>query len=89
MSNLCPREKQLETLTWDDKHLLLFLTKNISVNLPLTIFDFLKKMIIISREEMNFLIPYGRVISELFSQLRIVNSNTIEVEWNQNFEYVE
>ena len=89
MSNLRPREKQLKTLTWDEKHLLLFLTKNIKANLSLTIFNFLKKMIIISREEMTFLIPYGRVLSELFSQLEIVNSDTIEVEWSQNFEYVE
>ena len=88
VSNLCLRDKQLGTLTWDDNHLLLFLTKNIIVNLPLTIFNFLKKMIIISREEMNFHIPYGRVLSELFSQLEIVNSDTIEVEWSQNFEYV-
>ena len=89
MSNLRPREKQLEMLTWDDKHLLLFFTKNIRVNLPLTIFNFLKEMIIISREEMTFLIPYGRVLSEFFSQLEIVNSDTIEVEGSQNFEYVE
>lgn len=52
VSNLRPREKQLETLTWDDKHLLLLLTNNIIANIPLIIFNFLKKMIIISRDEM-------------------------------------
>lgn len=78
VSNLRPREKQLEALTLDDKHLLLLLTKNIKVNLSFTIFNFLNKMIIISRKEMTFLIPYGRVLSELFSQLEIVNSDTIE-----------
>lgn len=38
---------------------------------------------------MTFLIPLRRVLSEFFSQLEIVNSDTIKVELSQNFEYVE
>lgn len=40
VSNLRPREKQLETLTSDDKHVLHFLIHNVKINLPLTIFNF-------------------------------------------------
>ena len=89
MSNLRPREKDLEGLTWYDKHLLLFLTYNIRVNLPLTIFNYLKKMIETSREEKTFLIPYGRVLSELFNRLGMVGDDDVVVEWTEKFEFVE
>lgn len=51
-------------------------------------------MVVTSREEITFLILYERVLSELFSQLRIVKrvereGLTIEVEWSQKFEYVK
>ena len=87
MLNLCTREKQLERLL-GMKNFLYFLTRKVKVNLPLAIFNFLKKMISIFWEEMTFLIPYGRVLSELFSKLGIVRNN-VEVEWTENFEYVE
>ncbi|CAI8595074.1 unnamed protein product [Vicia faba] len=86
--NLCPREKDLETLTWYDKNLLLFHTYNMRFILPLTIFNFLKEIIKTFREETNFLIPYGRVISELLYKLGIVNGD-VEVEWTEKFEFVE
>ena len=89
VSNLRPREKDLEGLTWYDKHLLLFLTYNMRVNLPLTIFNFLKKMIETSREEKTFLIPYGRDLSELFNKLGMVGDDDVVVEWTEKFEFVE
>lgn len=51
-------------------------------------------MVVTPREEITFLIPYERVISEIFYQLGIVKrvkraGLTIEVEWSQKFEYVE
>ena len=72
VSNLRPREKELERLTWYDKHLLLFLTYNMRFNLSLTILNFLNKMIETCREEKTFLIPYRRVLSELFYQLGVM-----------------
>lgn len=43
VSNIHPREKELETLTWYDTNHVLFLTYNIRFNL--TIFNFLKEII--------------------------------------------
>lgn len=94
MSNLRPKEKQLETVTSDDKHLLYFFIHNVKINLPITSFNFLMEMVVTSREEIILLIQYRRVISEFFSQLGIIKrikkeGLTAEVEWSQKFEYVE
>lgn len=52
------------------------------------------EMIVTYREEITFLIPYGRVLSEIFSQLEIVKrvkraGLIVKVEWSQKFEYVD
>jgi len=45
-------------------------------------------MIETSREEKTFLIPYGRVLSELFNKLGMVRGDVV-VEWTEKFEFVE
>ena len=72
VSNIQPREDALETLTCDDKHVIFFILSRIKDNLPLNIFKFLKKQIITSHEGISFLIPFGRVLSELFHKEGII-----------------
>ncbi|KAI5398766.1 hypothetical protein KIW84_064228 [Lathyrus oleraceus] len=70
--NIQPREEDLDLITYDDKHFLFFFMYRVKVNLPLTILNFMKKIIIASHEGMSFLIPFGRVPYELFVQEGIV-----------------
>lgn len=72
VSNIQPHEDALEALSYDDKHLIFFIFSRIKVNLPLTIFNFLKKKIIASHEEISFLIPFGIVLFELLHQEGII-----------------
>ncbi|KAI5385523.1 hypothetical protein KIW84_072211 [Lathyrus oleraceus] len=69
LSNFHPREDALETLTYVDKHLIFFILLRTMINLPLTIFKFLRKKIIASHEKVSSLIPFERVLSEIFLQV--------------------
>ena len=60
------REGALKTLTYDDKHLIIFILSRTKVKLPLTIFNFLRKKIIASYEGISFLLPFGIILSECF-----------------------
>ena len=68
-TNLRPREKGLGWLSLDDKHLILFLVSRIKINLPQTMFNYLKEEILESREELSFLIPFGRILSLIFDYM--------------------
>ena len=65
-------------------------------NLSLTILNFLNKMIETCREEKTFLIPYGRVLSELLIRVAIVDhvkkdrdAVSLEKEVSEKFEFLE
>ncbi|MCI07828.1 hypothetical protein A2U01_0028897, partial [Trifolium medium] len=66
INNLLPRSLTPESISLDDKHLLLFLFQKTRINLPLIIFNHLKSTIIASRKGNIYSIPYGRVLSILF-----------------------
>lgn len=96
VSNIQPREQDLETLTYDDKHLIFFILSRIKVNLPITILNFMKKKIISSHEGIPFLIPFGRVLSELFHQEGIMKkvhdaglTKALDTHWSLKLEVAE
>lgn len=53
-------EDALEILTYVNKHLIFFILSRTGVNLPLIIFNFLRKKIIASHEVMSSLIPFWK-----------------------------
>ena len=71
-TNLRPREKGTRWLSSDDKHFILFLVSRTKINLPLSMFNYLKEEILLSREELSFLIPFGRVLSMILVQQGVV-----------------
>ncbi|CAJ2669880.1 unnamed protein product [Trifolium pratense] len=71
VSNFMPKEETGLALTID-KHFLYFIMMKQKINLPLTIFNYMKSCIEISRKGNLDFIPYGRVISELLNQRGIV-----------------
>lgn len=96
VSNIQPREKDLDTLTYEDKLFILFFLSRIKVNLPLTIFNFTNKIIIFSHDIMYFIIPIRRVLSELFVQEGIVKkvqdvslTKALETHWTLKLEVVK
>lgn len=93
VSNFRPREDAFETLTYVDKHLIFFILSRTRIKHPLTIFKFLRKNIIASQEGVSSLIPFGRVLSELFLQQGIVENvqeagltGALETHWIQKLE---
>ena len=71
-TNLRPRENGTGWLSSDDKHFILILVSKTKINLPLSMFNYLKEEILSSREELSFLIPFGRVLSMILVQQGVV-----------------
>lgn len=93
VSNFQPREDALETPTFVDKHLIYFILSRTRVNLPLTICNFLRHKIIASYEGVSSLIPFGRVLFELFFQKDIIENmqelglaEPLETTWSQRLD---
>ena len=56
-----------------DKIFILFLISKIKINLPKSIFNYLKEEITSSREELSFQIPFSRVISHILHLQGVVS----------------
>ncbi|MCI22661.1 hypothetical protein A2U01_0043837, partial [Trifolium medium] len=84
-SNILPKNGNMDLVTLNDKHLLLFLSIRSRVSLPSTIFDYLKTNITTSRSGRIHFIPYGRVISLLLTHLVIVKKTrtALSVSWGK------
>ncbi|MCH85228.1 hypothetical protein A2U01_0006072 [Trifolium medium] len=84
-SNILPRIGNMDLITLNEKHLLLFLSIRSRVSLPLTIFDYLKTNITASRSGRIYFIPYGRVISLILVHLGVVKKTrtALSVSWGK------
>ena len=95
-TNLRPREKGAGYMSAMDKLFILFLISKIKINLPKSIFNYLKEEIISSREKLSFQIPYSRVISHIFHLLGVVShikqaglTKNLVVDWCPPMNYSE
>lgn len=71
--NIRPREKYTKVLTKEDNYFMFFLGFKNCINLPKTIFNYLKETILASRNQTIFLNPYGRVLYEFLIRAGIVD----------------
>jgi hypothetical protein len=71
-SNLMPKPEHTRLALNIDKHFLYFLKLRVKINLPITIFNYMKSCIEMSQIGKSGFIPYGRVISELLIHQGIV-----------------
>ena len=65
INNIRPRKVDQNVVNHDDKVFLYFVLNKIRVNLPQTIFNYLKNCVDISRGQFKSYIPYGRILSAL------------------------
>ena len=72
LTNFRPREENKDILFYDDWVFIFLLMDQMRINLPRTIFNFLQKSIIVSRNQTKSYIPFGRVLSEIFFKEGIV-----------------
>ena len=64
----------LNTLTYEDRVFIYFLVYRVRVNLPQSIFNYLRESIIASRTQHQIFIPFAKVLSILFTRGRIVEA---------------
>jgi hypothetical protein len=67
-SSVVPRVDGLDQISWDLKHLLLFLVQGVQLDLPAYLFHFLCGYIKNTQEKQTALVAFPRLLSELFYQ---------------------
>ncbi|WJX91668.1 hypothetical protein P8452_73407 [Trifolium repens] len=71
-SSVVPRVGSSDQISWDLKHLLLFLVQGVQLNLPAYMFHFLYGYIKNTQEKQTALVAFPRLLSELFYQSGLV-----------------
>ncbi|MCH79291.1 hypothetical protein A2U01_0000037 [Trifolium medium] len=71
-SSIVPRVGSSDQISWDLKHVLLFLVKGEKINLPAYLFHFLCIYIKNTKEKNTALVAYPRLLSELFYQCGLI-----------------
>src|SRR4030065_203132 len=70
---LLPREGGTDQMSWDHKHLMLFLIRNMPVDFPQYIFNHLCQSLKENQsKKKRTVIPYGRLISEILHQGKLI-----------------
>jgi hypothetical protein len=73
LSTIIPRVGGTDQISWDQRHLLLFLVKGTKLNLPAYLFHYLCTYIRNTTEKSKHWVAYPRLLSELFYQWRLVD----------------
>ncbi|WJX18669.1 hypothetical protein P8452_08446 [Trifolium repens] len=72
IGSIIPRDGATDQISWDHKNFLYFLVNETRMNLDAYIFNHLYKSIQSCFKKHTTPVPYGRVLSELFYQCRLV-----------------
>src|SRR4030066_891077 len=73
LSSILPRDGSTDQMSWDHKHLMTFLIKNIPVNIPEYIFNHMCQSLRDTQsKKKRTIVPYGRLISELLHQGKLI-----------------
>lgn len=73
LNNVRPKRFNMKSLEIDGRVLNYYLMNHIKFNLPQTIFNYLKGYIVISRNHQQSFIPFGRVLCNSSSRLRLLD----------------